>query len=80
MQTGILRELRYWTLHIQICLGGSPWDCQGSSQLIQRNSHGPGGHVIVGASGNISIELLYHEIGAITNLLQRLTIAGTLNH
>ena len=41
-------------------------------------------NVIVGASGNISIvaefELLYHEIGAITNLLQMLTNAGILNH
>ena len=53
-------------------------------QTIQGNSQGPGDHVIVGAAGNISIvvefELLYHEIGAITNLLQILTKAGILNH
>ena len=40
--------------------------------------------MIVGASDNITIvaefELLYHEIGAFTNLLQRLTNAGSLNH
>ena len=55
-------------------------------QTIQRNSPGPGGHVIVGASDIITtvaeFELLYHEIGAITNLLQRLTTynAEILNH
>ena len=53
-------------------------------QTNQRISQGPGGHVIVGASGNIPIvaefKLLYHEIGAITNLLQQLTNAGVLAH
>ena len=34
MQTGIFR---YWRLHIQICLGGSPWDCS-LSKIVQARS------------------------------------------
>ena len=43
-------------------------------QSHNRFSQGPGGHVIVGSSGNAAIVaefgLLFHEILAITNLLQ----------
>ena len=46
-------------------------------QTINRSEKGPGGHVIVGSSGDASIvaefELLFHEITGITNLLNYLT-------
>ena len=42
-------------------------------KTINRYEKGPGGHVIVGSSGDASIvaefELLFHEITGITNLL-----------
>lgn len=46
-------------------------------QTIQRVSKGPGGHYVVGATRNASavaeFELLFHEIGSITSLLNNLT-------
>ena len=46
-------------------------------QTIQRVSKGPGGHYVVGATRNASavaeFELLFHEIGSITNLLNLVT-------
>ncbi len=53
-------------------------------QSINRFSQGPGGHVIVGSSGDASIvaefDLLYHEILAIHNLLQQLTNSRVMDH
>lgn len=46
-------------------------------QTIQRVSKGPGGHYVVGETRNAGavaeFELLFHEIGSITNLLNLLT-------
>lgn len=46
-------------------------------QTIQRVSKGPGGHYMVGETRNAGavaeFELLFHEIGSITNLLNLLT-------
>lgn len=51
-------------------------------QTINRSEKGPGGHVIVGSSGDESIvaefELLFHEITGITNLFNNLTNAGLM--
>ena len=48
-------------------------------QSQNRFSQGPGGHVIVGSSGDSAVVgefgLLFHEILAISNLLQLLTTA-----
>ena len=53
-------------------------------QTINRSEKGPGGHVIVGSSGDASIvaefELLFHEITGITNLLNSLTNQGLMKH
>ncbi len=53
-------------------------------QTIQRVSKGPGGHYVVGATRNASavaeFELLFHEIGSITNLLNVLTTTNTMGH
>ncbi|MES9884561.1 MAG: hypothetical protein ABW185_27265 [Sedimenticola sp.] len=53
-------------------------------QTINRSEKGPGGHVIVGSSGDPSIvaefELLFHEITGITNLFNHLTNAGLMAH
>ena len=53
-------------------------------QTIQRVSKGPGGHYVVGATRNASavaeIELLFHEIGSILNLLNFLTTNHPMNH
>ena len=50
---------------------------------IQRVSKGPGGHYVVGATRNASavaeFELLFHEIGSITNLLNFLTTNHPMN-
>ena len=51
---------------------------------IQRVSKGPGGDYVVGATRNASavaeFELLFHEIGSITNLLNLLTTNHPMNH
>ena len=53
-------------------------------QTIQRVSKGPGEHYVVGASRNASavaeFELLYHEIGSITNVLDVLASNELLKH
>lgn len=53
-------------------------------QCMNRFSKGPGGHVIVGMTGNIAavaeFGLLFHEIIAITNLFQSLTSARLMDH
>ncbi|KAL8619946.1 hypothetical protein ACOMHN_015228 [Nucella lapillus] len=53
-------------------------------QTIQRVSKGPGGHYVVGATRNAAsvaeFELLFHEIGCITNLLNQLTTNHPMNH
>ena len=53
-------------------------------QTIQRVSKGPGGHYVVGATRNVSavaeFELLFHEIGSITNLLNCLTTNQSMDH
>lgn len=51
-------------------------------QTIQRVSKGPGGHYVVGAtrSANVVAELLFHEIGSITNVLSLLTNNNTMKH
>ena len=69
-------------------------DCQGwfcavggdmkVEQTIQRVSKGPGGHYAVGATRNVNavteFELLFHEIGSITNILNFLTTNHTMKH
>ncbi len=49
-------------------------------KTINISEKGPGGHVIVGSSGDPSIvaefELLFHEITGITNLFNHLITAG----
>ena len=53
-------------------------------QTIQRVSKGPGGHYTVGASRNAKavaeFELLFHEIGSITNVLNILTSNESMKH
>lgn len=53
-------------------------------QTVQRVSKGPGGHYVVGmtrsASALAEFELLYHEIGSITNVLNYLTTNHPLHH
>ena len=53
-------------------------------QTIQRVSKGPGGHFVVGATRNAGtvaeFELLYHEIGSITDLLDQLTTNNLMIH
>src|SRR6218665_2759480 len=53
-------------------------------QTIQRVSKGPGGHYVVGATRNATavaeFELLLHEIGSITSLLNSLTSYNLMNH
>ncbi|KAL8620077.1 hypothetical protein ACOMHN_015359 [Nucella lapillus] len=53
-------------------------------QTIQQVSKGPGGHYVVGATRNAAsvaeFELLFHEIGCITNLLNQLTTNHPMNH
>ena len=53
-------------------------------QSQSRFSQGPGGHLIVGSSGNAAIVvefgLLFHEILAVTNVLQLLTNARLMDH
>lgn len=53
-------------------------------QTIQRVSKGPGGHYVVGSTRNASavaeFELLFHEIGSITNLLNSLTTNRSMKH
>lgn len=53
-------------------------------QTIQKVSKGPGGHYVVGATRNASavaeFELLFHEIGSITNVLNFLTTNNTMKH
>lgn len=53
-------------------------------QIVQRSSQGPGGHVILGSSGDAAIvakfDLLFHEITVITNLLNFLTNARTTEY
>ena len=54
-------------------------------QTINRSEKGPGGHVIVGSSGDASIvaefELLFHKITGITNLFTNsLTNQGIMKH
>jgi hypothetical protein len=53
-------------------------------QTIQRVSKGPGGHYVVGATGNATavaeFELLFHEIGSITSLLNLLTSNHPMSH
>ena len=53
-------------------------------QTINRSEKGPGGHVIVGCSGDATVvaefELLFHEITGITNLFKSLTHAGIMSH
>ena len=53
-------------------------------QTIQRVSNGHGGHYVVGATRNASalaeFELLFHEIGSITNLLNFITTNHPMNN
>jgi hypothetical protein len=53
-------------------------------QTIQRVSKGPGGHYVVGITRNASavaeFELLFHEIGSITSLLNSVTSNHPMNH
>ena len=53
-------------------------------QSENRLSQGPGGHVIVGSAGDAAVVaefgLLFHEILAISNLLQLLTNARLMDH
>lgn len=53
-------------------------------QSINRFSKGPGGHVVVGSSGDAAavaeFELLYHEILSITNLMRKATNVGLMDH
>ncbi len=53
-------------------------------QTIQRVSKGPGGHQVVGATRNIGavseFNLLFHEIGPITSLVNHLTTNRPLEH
>ena len=53
-------------------------------QTINRFSQGPRGHVLVGQSGDAEyiaeLNLLFHEINAITNLLHQLTNAHLMDH
>ena len=53
-------------------------------QTIQKVSKGPGGHFVVGATRNAGsvaeFELLFHEIGCITNLLNHVTTNNSLKH
>ena len=53
-------------------------------QTIQRVSKGHGGHYVVGATCNAGAvaeyELLFHEIGSITNLLNSLTTNQSMKH
>lgn len=64
-----------------ICVGGG--DMKGE-QTIQRVSKGPGGLYVVGATRNANyvaeIELLFHEIGSITNVLNFLKTNYTMKH
>ena len=53
-------------------------------QSVNRFSQGLGGHVIVDSSGDATFvaefDLLYHEVLAISNLLQTWTSAKVMNH
>lgn len=53
-------------------------------QSQNRFSQGPGGHVIVGSAGDAAVvaefALLFHEILAISNLLQLLTNVRLMDH
>ncbi|KAH3832373.1 hypothetical protein DPMN_105658 [Dreissena polymorpha] len=53
-------------------------------QTIQRVSKGPGGHYVVGETRNAGalaeFELLFHEIGSITSLLNLLTTKNPMDH
>ena len=53
-------------------------------QTIQRVSKGPGGHYVVGATRNVAavaeFELLFHEIGSITSLLNCVTSSHPMKH
>ena len=53
-------------------------------QSINRFSQGPGGHVVVGSSGKVSVvaefDILYHEILALYNLFSDLLQDSTCSH
>ena len=53
-------------------------------QSINRFSKGPGGHVVVGSSGDAAavaeFELLFHEILSITNLVNAIMTDGVADH
>ena len=53
-------------------------------QTINWSEKGPGGHVIVGSSGDAAIvaeyELLFHKVTAISNLFNSLTNPGLMGH
>ena len=53
-------------------------------QTIQRVSKGPGGHFVVGVTRNAcnvaEFELLFHEIGSITHLLDHVTTTNLMEH
>ena len=77
-------SLAQWTVQ-----DSSGWFCADApdmkmEQTVQRVSKGPGGHFVVGATLKISavseFELLYHEIGSITNVLNIVTSNTSLEH
>ena len=81
MQAGILREFKYWRLHIQVCLGASSWDCS-LSKIVQA-------HSMLWPSSEAWVDHPEELTGPwrpcdcwsiITNLQQRLTNTGILNH
>ena len=53
-------------------------------QSINRCSQGPGGHVVVGSSGKVSVvaefDILYHEMLALHNLFSDLLQDSTCSH
>ena len=53
-------------------------------QTIQRVSKGPGGHFVVGVTRNAGyvaeFELLFHEIGSITHLLDHVSTTNLMEH
>ena len=66
-----------WVVHHRpgwLCAVGGDMKVE---QTIHRVSKGHGGHYVVGATRNAGavaeFELLFHEIGSITNLLNSLT-------
>ncbi len=89
-------EVTYPTLYRRFCMGqfvvkdrpGAVFAAvSGDMKLEQsqnRFSQGPGGHVIVGSAGDAAVVaefgLLFHEILAISNLLQLLTNARLMDH